>query len=372
MANLFDYLLWRGDLDFTQSPFNPVDNIILSQLSYLPLDGIVSGPGENGIGISAAVNILNEKINNSTPELRPRMMYKDDPALIKALISSNRFGNCQLFGYVNHIDHARDVQFSAVSIHIGDGSCFIAFRGTDLSLAGWKEDLNMGFKDVIPSQLEAVDYLEKMASMINGALRVGGHSKGGNLAVYAASYCRKEIKKRITEIYSNDAPGFNEKVIKSEGYAEIRERIKLVVPQASVVGMLLEHGCDYSVIKSSQAGLLQHTLYSWEVTHNDMVYVDKVTVGSRFVDKTLKEWIGNLDNERREKFLDGLYSILDASGVKSISELEKSWLKAAGRMVKSLGNIDDSTKQHLRKTMRELFLSASRNIDTLLKPEENE
>ena len=370
MANLLDYLTWRGDINFTQSPLNPVDNIIFSQLSYLPLDGIVPGPGEKeGIGLSLAAKILTEKLQDSTSDFKSMVMYKEDPALISALGDSTRFGNCQLFGYVNHIDSDREVQFSALCIYTGDGSCFIAFRGTDFSFVGWKEDANMSFKDVIPAQLEAVKYLEKMASAISGPLRLGGHSKGGNLAIYAASNCGKNIQQRITEIYSNDAPGFQKNVIASEGFAAIKDRIRSFVPQSSVVGMVFEHGWDHTVIKSTQTGILQHDLYSWEVTRNNMVNVDKVDISSRFVDKTLKDWIGSLDYEHREQFLDALYAILNASETKSIRELEKSWFKAVGRMIKSLGNIDESKRNLIRKILRDLFRFATLNIQTLLKPE---
>jgi len=372
MANLFDYLKWRGDLEFRKSPLNPVDSVILCQLSYLPLDGIVPAPGDkNGISVSLAANMLNEKLQNDS-DFKSRLMYKDDPQLLSALASSNRFGKCHLFGYVNHIDTDREVQFSAVCVHTNNGRCFIAFRGTDFTFVGWKEDFNMSFKEVIPAQIEAVNYLERMASVIKGPLQLGGHSKGGNLAVYAAANCQRKIQKRITEIYSNDAPGFHKNVIASEGFAAIKDRVRSFVPQDSVVGMLLEHGCDYTVIKSSQVGLLQHDLYSWEMTHNNMVQLDNVTLGSRFVDKTVRDWIDSLDKEHREQFFEALYSILSASEAKSIPELESTWLKAMGRIIKSLSSIDEPTRNIINKTLGELFNAARRNIDTLLKPEKNE
>jgi hypothetical protein len=374
MSNFFDYITWRGDLDFFQSRFNPVDNIIFSQLTYLPLDGIVPGPEEEekeGVSISLLMKIFNEKMQNE-PDFKSSIMYKDDPALVNALGSSNRFGNCRLFGYVNHIDTDREVQFSAVCIQTGDDSTFIAFRGTDFTLVGWKEDFNMSFKEVIPAQIEAVKYLEKMASITKGSLRVGGHSKGGNLAVYSSSNCDKKIQKRITEIYANDAPGFHEVVITSDGFAEIKDRIHSFVPQFTVVGMLLEHGYDYTVIKSSQVGLLQHDLYSWEVTHNNMALSNEVTIGSRFVDKTLKEWIGAVDKEHRELFFNALFAILASSDAKSLPELEKTWFKAMGRIFNSIGSIDEPTRQLIRNTMGELLNAAKRNIDAFLKPENGE
>ena len=354
-------------MDFTVSPFNPVDNIILSQLSYLTLDGIVPGPEDKeGISIALAVRVYDEKIKS--PEgLKLSSVFKEDPDLIRTLGASRRFGNCQLFGYVNHIDIKQEIQFSALCVYTGDGHCFVAFRGTDTSLVGWKEDFNMCFKDVIPSQVEAVKYIEKMAPKIEGKLRIGGHSKGGNLAVYGASYCDKKIQKRITEIYNNDAPGFHKKVISGESFASIKDKMHSFVPQSSIIGMFLEHGGSFTVIKSRESGLFQHSLYSWEVTHNDLVHAEKSTIVSRFVNKTLREWFDSLDNKQREQFIEGLYHILSMADVKSISEIENSWFSYAGRVLKSLNNTDENTKKLIRKTIVELFRCAGRNIDTLFK-----
>jgi hypothetical protein len=370
MATLFDYLSWRGDLSFTLTPFNPVDNVIFSQLSYLPLDGIVPGPQDNnGISLTHAAGLFNEKMLDKASSFQRSIMFKDDPDFISALGSTERFGNCGLRGYVNHIDTVQEKQFCALCIIPAGEYCFIAYRGTDTNFVGWKEDFNMWFNDAIPAQLEAVRYLEKMAGMVEGPLRLGGHSKGGNLAVYAAAFCNEETRRRITDIYSNDAPGFHKHVIKSRGYKEIADRIRSFIPQSSVIGMLLEHGSDYTVVKSSQTGLLQHELYSWEVTHNDMVRAGKVTQGSRFVNKTLGEWISNLDYDQRQQFTEALFTIIGASQAKSVYELTNDRFKAMGRMIQSLGNIDKPTKTLIRKTITALFRSARNNIDTLLKPE---
>ena len=367
MANIFDYIAWRGDLDFSASPFNPVDNIIFSQLSYLTLDDIVPGPGDGkGISIELAVRVFDEKLHS--PEgFKRTSIFKEDPDLIRALGSSRRFGNCQLFGYVNHIDIDCEIQFSALCIYIGDGACFITFRGTDTSVVGWKEDFNMSFKEAIPSQLEAVDYVEKMAPMIKGPLRIGGHSKGGNLAIYAAAHCNAKIQRRITEIYSNDAPGFHDKFINGAEYAKIKDRIHSYVPQSSIIGMLFECGIDNTVIKSSENGLLQHSLYSWEVTHNDLARGDNATVSSRFVNKTFKDWIDKLDNEHREQFIDAIFSILSESDMKSFQELEESWFPILMKIFKSIGSTDETTKKFIWNTFFDLFRSAGQNIDTFFK-----
>lgn len=366
MANLFDYLSWRGDLDFSQSALNPVDYLIFSQLSYLPLDGIVPQPGgKEGVSIGVALNTLLETE-------KPVFLFKEDPNLVKALIHSNRFRNCHLFGYVNHIDPKQEVQFSALCVYTGDGSCSVVFRGTDANFVGWKEDLNMSFKEVIPSQLKAVDYLDNIASYTGKSpIRVGGHSKGGNLAVYSSSFCKSKNKSRITEIYCFDAPGFHKNVIATEGFSSIQNLISSFVPQSSVVGMLLEPPGNYNVIKSAQIGLFQHSLYSWEVTYNDLVRVDDIDLSSRFVDKTLKEWMDTLDTEQREKFIDAMYSLLTSANVNSIFDLGNSWWQSTSKMIKSFGSFDESTKKLIGTAFSGLLRSVGKNI-TLFKPKKNE
>jgi hypothetical protein len=207
-----------------------------------------------------------------------------------------------------------------------------------------------------------------MAQKTKGPLRVCGHSKGGNLAIYAASQCDAKIQRRITDVYSNDSPGFHEKVIASAGFAQIKDRIHSFIPQESVVGLLLEHGNVPRVIKRSQAGLRPHEMHSWEVTHNDMVHVDSVTQSSQFVNKTLREWIGALDIAHREQFFEALFTVLSASQAKSLPELGSLWFRNAGLMLKSISNIDDSTRDLIRKTLAALISTARRNIETLLKP----
>ncbi|MDR2965199.1 MAG: DUF2974 domain-containing protein [Treponema sp.] len=372
MANLFDYITWRGDLDCKKSPLNPVDFLIFSQLSYLPFDGIVPSPEEKEeISLQSALEIILEKLHTTEAGFGPVLGFKEDPDFINALINSNRFGNCRLLGYVNHIDTEREIQFSALCIYTGHGDCIISFRGTDSSFVGWKENFNMAFKEVVPSQQEAVKYLVKMFPPLKRSLHICGHSKGGNLAVYAASFCGKKMQRRITGVHSYDAPGFHESVIKSDSYTKIKDKIYCYIPQASIIGMMLEQGCRFNVVKSSQTGLMQHFLFSWEVTHNDIVRAEKVNLKSRYVDKTIREWVGKLDNEKREQFIEGVYRILRSSEVKSVHEMESSWPLSLGRILKSLGNIDESTRVLTLKTIAGLFRSARNNINTLLHKEPN-
>jgi hypothetical protein len=364
MTNIFDYLSWRGDLTFEHSPFNPVDNVILSQLTYLAWDGIVPGPDEETeITLAQAAEIYTKKLADNA--LNGPVIFKEDPFFINVLSRTDRFKNCKLYDYVNQVDIVQEKQFSALCINLGT-STFIAYRGTDVSVVGWKEDFKMSFSAAIPAQIEAVSYLEKAAGKTTGPLLLGGHSKGGNLAIYAASSCAKAIQDRITVIYSNDAPGFHSLFFESDGFREVCQRIYSFVPQTSVIGLLFEHENDYSVIKSTQKGIFQHDQYTWEVTHNDMVRVDSVDQGSRFINKTLREWIRSLDDEHIRVFSDTLFGVLNNAEIKSFTEFGEDWFKAAGRIIQSYGNVDPDTKKNVGKVLSALFKAATNNINTLL------
>jgi hypothetical protein len=367
---MFDYLSWRGDLSFDETPLNPVDNIILSQFSYLALDGIVAGPDvkqKKGITIGEAAAVFAEKVQTD-PGFSRSPILKDAPLFMAAVGAARRFSSCQLKGFLSRFDPSEEKQFAAVSIILRRRLAFISFRGTDNSFVGWKEDFNMSFRDEVPAQRDAVVYLEKMARRLRGTLILGGHSKGGNLAVYAASCCARGIRRRISVIYSNDAPGFQRPLIESEGFRRIRGRIQAFVPQSSLVGMLFERGGDYTVVQSSQRGLLQHDLYSWEVMGTDMVRLEQLTQKGQFIHKTLHEWINGVDPGQRERFIKAMYSIFCATQVTTIPELTADWFKSAGMMLQSLKNVDESTRSLIVKTLAALFRAVRNNIDTLHPP----
>jgi hypothetical protein len=374
MASILDYLTWRGDLTFAQSPFNPVDNIILSLLSYFPFDKIVPGlqTGEDSaVSLKHAARRIFEQWGK-TPPVEQLIQSKDAPRILEMTAACERFKHIGLTGYVNHIDQDAEEQFSAVSFILNPDSardCYIAFRGTDNTLVGWKEDLNMIFQTEIPSQLEAVVYVRHMAVRLKGKLRLGGHSKGGNLAAYAASFCGKTIQSRISAVYRNDAPGFNAHVIASEGYQAIRKKLHSFIPQSSVVGMLFEQDNDYTVVKSGQAGLMQHDAYSWEMTHNNVLRVDAISTGSRFVSGTFKEWIDALEPEQSRRFFETFYDILSSTQANSFSELTTQWLKNTRVILQSLNSMDKKTKSMMEQTFRLLLKSAKNNLPSLLQRE---
>jgi hypothetical protein len=267
---------------------------------------------------------------------------------------------------VNIFDVAEEKQFAALTIFGKNFTPYISFRGTDLSIVGWKEDFNMSFLSAIPSQLEAVKYLENAAKMFKKKLRVGGHPKGGNLAVYASAFCDKKIQKRIIEVYNNDGPGFQCEIIEQDSFQAILHKIHTFIPQSSIVGMLLEHDEEYIVVESVQKGILQHDLYSWNVTRDDVVRLNGVTSDSKFINKTIKEWLNSLDSEQRKEMVNYIYEVFTSTHCNTLQELTSQWQKSAVIMLKKMSNLDAAAKKNLSQIFAILVKAAKNNINYIL------
>ena len=263
ITTVFDYLDWRGDISFSQMPLCEVDSLIFSLLSYIDFDGIVPSPKEiKRINLLAAAKKFIKKYKDEGKPDIGFIIPKDVVVLLAKAAKTKRFGEVWLSSYENKICDGEEKQFSALTFIFknteGAEALFVAFRGTDDTIVGWKENFNMSFMQPVPSQLEAVEYLSAVAANAFGEITLGGHSKGGNLSVYAAVSAPERVKERINEVYNLDGPGFNIDFLASEEYRGMRDRIRTIVPHSSIVGMLLEHEESYEVISSSQTGLLQH------------------------------------------------------------------------------------------------------------------
>lgn len=357
-TNLFDYLAWRGDLSFQASGFNEVDSLILCCLSYIRFPGIVPDVSESGtITVAEAA----EKFFSLKTEER-RTRTEEDEDLLRKMGESRRFGTLKLSRYADHINAEQEKQFSAVTVSLEDGSTFFAYRGTDSTLIGWKEDFNMAFMPVIPAQQEAAEYLIQGAKQTEGPLLCGGHSKGGNLAVFAAASCPDTVRSRIQAVYNNDGPGFDREVLKSKGYLGVSDRIHTFLPQSSVVGMLLDHEEDYTVIHSTQNGLLQHDPYSWEVMGPGFVQVKSVSASSQIIDRTLKNWISGMNSSEREEFFNNLYQIFSATDAETLNDLPVCWLKNFRKVSKSLLYISPETRRMLHRTFFRLLDAGKQSL----------
>ena len=316
MGNLFDYLAWRGDLTFERAPFGPVDGLILSVLSYVHFDGLVPEDVEHPVLLGRAA----EEYLALSPSQRGRCRCEDDLKLLRALADAPRFARLGLCGRADRFVPREETQFAALTALLDDGSAFLSFRGTDGTLVGWKEDFNLSFLDVVPAQLEAADYIQNVSKAFPGPLRLGGHSKGGNLAVAGGALSPMKARDRIASVWSFDGPGLNSYLLARPGYQELLTRVHSFVPKSSVVGLLLAHEEPHTVVDSDQEGLFQHNPYSWQVLGPGFVCLEEVDAGSRLIDRALKNWLAGLTTEQRETVVDTLYELLTDQDAKTVKE----------------------------------------------------
>ncbi len=374
MANIEDYILWRGDLTINQAPFNNVDNLILSNLIYLIFKDIVPELSETKLSIlDKFTGIFKQNSSqdknyitihdaiadmNIQTEGKNRIRVTKDIEMAIKLANTNRFGNMKLMYYVDKYDEDIETQFAAITVVMEDNTAYIAYRGTDTSLVGWKEDFNMSFMDKVPAQAEALKYLQTVSSLINMPLRIGGHSKGGNLAVYSALHIDKSVQDRIIRVYNNDGPGFKSSIIETAEYKALQDKIDTIVPQTSIIGMLLEHEEEYIVIKSNETLIMQHDPYSWEVLGADFVKMEGTTSSSHLIDTTLRQWINDMTIEQREQFIDLLWEVMGATKAKSFPEMAESLFANAVKIGKKINQLDDKSKEILSTTLSMLVKSA--------------
>ncbi len=358
MRNIIDYVK-ETEETFENRSFSVVDSLVLSQLAYLNFDGIVPGLEDDSspVSVSEIAGIEN-----------PGVLYqnvrdsKSNRLLLEAAVNSPRFSHMRLAFYANQIDSTVEKQFSAVTYLLGGNSAYIAYRGTDSTFVGWKEDFNMAFTSPIPSQEDGIAYLNAVAGRIPHELKIGGHSKGGNIAVYSSLKCCGTVRNRITHAFDHDGPGFRDEIFQSGGYQAMKERIHKTLPQSSIIGMLLQHQEEYSVVKSNRIWLMQHDPFSWVIDGHDFQYIPAVTRSAIYMNGTLNQWLASLDDQKRELFVNTLFQVIQATEAETFYDLVGDWQKRAVAALGAVREIDEETRKFLFQTIRSLFILAVKNI----------
>ena len=366
MNTIIDYLDWRGDLSFNQDPLNEVDNLIFSVLSYSDFSGVVPGLDKPGsVTLQEAADRIGPAPHEVTTNLT-RSFFAALPLLLEKCAQTERFANLQLSHYIDRIEFAKAEQFSAVVFSLDEQLHFIAFSGTDDTLAGWKEDLEMSFREAVPAQRDATRYAQAVMADLSGDFYLGGHSKGGNLAVYAAAHLTPEEQQRIIAVYNNDGPGFLANIIEKEGYQRIIHKVTTFIPQSSVAGILLEHEEKFQIIRSNETGLMQHNAFSWEVLGKHFVYEQELSKSSLVLSQAIRAWLNNISLEERSQFVEALFKVIDATGAKTLSELSEDKLATARAMITTFTQMEEETQTILKKVVESFFAESQKILRSSL------
>ena len=349
MATVADYLDWRGDIPFSADPFNEVDNVLLSLFAYVDLEGVV----EDGESVSIKEACRRYFTLHTREETASRDSYvRLVPFLMEKAAGTRRYAETALHHYVNIIDADVDEQMSAMTFDLEDGTGYVSYRGTDGSFVGWREDFNLAWMRQTSGQKHAADYLNRIGELSARPLRVGGHSKGGNFAVYASAFCDASVRERILEADTNDGPGFIQEVAESKEMEEICPKIRSLVPDESLFGLMMYGIYGHEVIKSSARRVFQHDAQTWQVVGNRFERAEKgLTEASILLDKTLTGWVANVEPKQRKKFVDFIFDVLDTSGADTLAELHQNRIRNFAELIRAAHGMDKERRNQFSEVL---------------------
>ena len=349
--NVFSFVKWRGDLELPGLPLSEEDQLVFAILSYVNFSSCMD-EGETLTLSDAARRMI------SSGYVEDDYRTLDDFKFLSIAAFQPRYSNLLISDPVNRFSEGEERQFFAITFHLPDDTKIISYRGTDMSLAGWKEDFNMSFEDTVPAQADALSYLTMIAGKYDGKIVLTGHSKGGNLSIYSALNAPGEIQGRIWKVFNNDGPGFNEE---SPTYGKLKEykgQITTIVPSSSIIGMLLEHLPEYKVVESSSSGIFQHDPYSWVFDAPGLKFKESLDKDSLISDRILRGWIRSIGKKEREEFVDALFSIFGNAGIKTFRIGAADLFTKGPEFVRAYIELPAKEKKILYRTVKKLFQSA--------------
>ncbi len=347
---------------FEELPFNEVDSLIFSQMSYMNLDRVVSS-FEDSLG--QWIEILSlyraEEFDGLVfKTLNPPLNRE----LLRVICASPRYRTVLMNYHADKYDKESELQFSAVTFKLPTGEILVTYRGTDATFIGWKEDFNMVYKSPVPSQIEAERYLESVASRTDGDIIVQGHSKGGNLAVYSGVNASESVQERIVTIYDLDGPGFPMNFYENNKHKEVEHKIKKIIPEGSVVGILMESVGKIKIIKSNSVGLRQHEPFTWKIVGKRFMESEEIANSSKRMDRTINTWVENLSIEQRQMLVETLFTIISVSKAEHIQEFASYAIKEKDMIREAIKDMDEETSNAIKEMIMTLVrMSISINGD---------
>lgn len=401
MGNIIDYAR-EEQRSFEELPFNEVDALILAQLAYEDIPRLVPALDDerNMYGTfrgrmhhfpmdrhnlrqsakallrapfsAITLKQMDEALHGGADSACQHQVHAvnfTDPAImhsfVRTVAANPRFSGLRVGAFAERFDTDEQTQTAALTFLLPDGTLVLSFRGTDDSLVGWKEDFNMAFQYPVPAQRMAADYICAVAKLWPGDMILTGHSKGGNSAVYAAMNAPAKIRKRIAAVYSLDGPGFPEHVVTSEPYLSTVSKVHKIVPDSSIIGMVLETPEPCVVVKADCEGLMQHFAFTWQVDGDAFVRVDDIAPSSHEFNSSFNRWMTGLSREEREHMVDALFQVIHASGATTFSGLIASMPLSLPSMIGAIVGLTPDERKHLMEAMRMLAAAATarnRNI----------
>lgn len=350
MKNMLDYIQEFGHVSFEERAFSEIDALVLTELEYLPLEKVVPSDenGENFVTVKEIAEYMKEHKQELFDE-NPMMITQERHEVSQVIADAPRFQSLKFFGVVSEWDKDTTKQFAAVTVEVEPSVRLVVFRGTDDTLIGWKEDFLMTYSPLVAAQTDAKEYLAKQASLWGGDLMVSGHSKGGNLAIYAAATQVEDVQLRIVDIFCFDSPGLYRSVLETKGYQNIVPLAMRYIPQDSLVGLMLESEVPYVIVKSNATGAMQHSAMTWEIEDGQFIKMEKLTKNSQLNDQTFKKWTESVSDEELELFWNVFFELLFTAGIDTVNDLYGQFMHYVQEFLKAAGEMDEEKRELLTR-----------------------
>lgn len=350
MKNMLDYIKEFGHVSFEERAFSEIDALVLTELEYLPLEKIVPSDenGEKFVTVKEIAEYMQEHKQELFDE-NPMMITQERHEVSQVIADAPRFQSLKFFGVVSVWDKDTTKQFAAVTVEVEPSVRLVIFRGTDDTLIGWKEDFLMTYSPLVAAQTDAKEYLAKQASLFDGDLMVSGHSKGGNLAIYAAATQEEDVQLRIVDIFCFDSPGLYRSVLETKGYQNIVPLAMRYIPQDSLVGLMLESEVPYVIVKSNATGAIQHSAMTWEIEDGQFIKMEKLTKNSQLNDQTFKKWTESVSDEELELFWNVFFELLFSVGIDTVNDLYGQFMHYVQEFLKAAGEMDEEKREMLTR-----------------------
>ena len=350
MKNMLDYIKEFGHVSFEERAFSEIDALVLTELEYLPLEKVVPSDenGENFVTVKEIAEYMQEHKQELFDE-NPMMITQERHEVSQVIADAPRFQSLKFFGVVSEWDKDTTKQFAAVTVEVEPSVRLVVFRGTDETLIGWKEDFLMTYSPLVAAQTDAKEYLAKQASLWDGDLMISGHSKGGNLAIYAAATQEEDVQLRIVDIFCFDSPGLYRSVLETKGYQNIVPLAMRYIPQDSLVGLMLESEVPYVIVKSNATGAMQHSAMTWEIEDGQFIKMEKLTKNSQLNDQTFKKWTESVSDEELELFWNVFFELLFNAGIDTVNDLYGQFMHYVQEFLKAAGEMDEEKRELLTR-----------------------
>ncbi len=347
------YIERHGNDTMSELPFTEIDSLLLTSLVYLNLDKIMPKDKNEMMSLSKISSLFFKKNDEQTiKKMRPSFI-PHVISILRLMAQKKRYKNILFYNYINEVTDI--TQFCAITAKLEDHTNYIAFSGTDDSVIGWKEDFQMSYVFPVPAQEKALNYLKNTISIFGPKYRVGGHSKGGNLAMTSYMLNNFLIQHKIIEVYNFDGPGFRKREFESKKFKVMERKLKMYIPEKSLIGRLFRSSENYEVIKSSSNVFFQHDGTRWIV--DDLKFKrGEFSKQSKKLEKRVFDWINSYQDEDRKKIVDIIFSVLEKGGITELSQLRVSKLQKVYILIKENKDMDKESRKLILDAIKKLIL----------------